>query len=244
MTTLCTRPGCRVRSRHTTDCPDTNRCGGCQPAHTDPGQLLCPTHITRAATDLDAVGTLYPHLLDALTHPPAGILAAGPIPGRSNHTRVSGTPAPAVPIDIDLLDLTADARPRTEPETGLLSVATVLDSWATDWRQQRSLRETRPGRTVAALTDWLTNRLPWATTSSARIGEFAVDIDQLHHQITRMLGLTELVHRLPAACPTCDRKALTRRNGHDRVECGHCQRIWTETEYQRLVGVLASTRVA
>jgi len=201
---------------------------------------LCPAHITRTATDLDAVGTLYPHLLDALAHPPAGILTAGPIPGRSNHTRVSGTPAPAVPIDIDLLDLTAPARARTEPETGLLSVATVLDAWVTDWRHQRGLRERRPDQHAAELAAWLTNRLPWATTNHPRIGQFAVDIGQLHNQVTRVLGLTELVHRLPAACPTCDRKALTRHNGHDRVECGSCGRIWTEDEYRRLVGVLAS----
>lgn len=69
--------------------------------------------------------------------------------------------------------------------------------------------------------------------------ELCVGVLQHHADSRRALGLTRLIHRLPAPCPTCDRMGLEREDGADFVLCRACGRLFTEDEYARLVLLLS-----
>jgi ribosomal protein L37AE/L43A len=64
---------------------------------------------------------------------------------------------------------------------------------------------------------------------------------QLVHRVRRLrqaLGETPLVHQLAAPCPTCDTRALIRRDGADKVECRMCGNAWPEARYALLARAL------
>lgn len=63
---------------------------------------------------------------------------------------------------------------------------------------------------------------------------------QLVRRAERAAGVDELVHRLPAPCPSCERMALVRDNGAEQVDCRACHRSWPESDYRRLTLILAS----
>lgn len=69
---------------------------------------------------------------------------------------------------------------------------------------------------------------------------FAVDLLRQSAAARRGLGLTRLVHRLPAPCPECDLMLLEREDGAEWVVCRGCRSRWDEATYTRLVLVLAS----
>lgn len=68
----------------------------------------------------------------------------------------------------------------------------------------------------------------------------ALTMLELHDRTRILAGRGELVHRLPAPCPRCDRLTLVRPNGKDHVECEACHHRWPESDYTRLCLVLAS----
>jgi transposase-like protein len=83
----------------------------------------------------------------------------------------------------------------------------------------------------------------WSLTSDwvERDGlEGALEMLRLHDLVRSVAGRTELVHKLPAPCPSCDRLALIRANGSSTIECEACHRRWTEQDYERLCLVLAA----
>jgi Zn ribbon nucleic-acid-binding protein len=68
---------------------------------------------------------------------------------------------------------------------------------------------------------------------------FGEELLATHLQLLKRTSRDRLIHRLNAPCPSCDMRALYREDGADGVDCGACERHWTEVEYQRLVYVLA-----
>jgi hypothetical protein len=63
-------------------------------------------------------------------------------------------------------------------------------------------------------------------------------------RVDRVLGLTELIHRLPLPCPRCDSVTLVRYDGDAFVRCTTCGSSWSEAEYRHLVRVLADEQRA
>lgn len=82
----------------------------------------------------------------------------------------------------------------------------------------------------------------WATAllSSSFAVRAGADAIALERRAERAAGVDRLVHRLPAPCPSCDRKALVREDGSEQVDCKACGRVWTEGDYRRLVVVVAA----
>lgn len=173
-------------------------------------------------------------------------------PGQSNGQRVSGSREAPVPLDLDVLDLTNDARhtsatpaARQHPEDqiGHDSIASRLDSWVLDWIDTLRLNESPPQPTVRRLTQWLTDRLDKACNEHPAIDDFA---DEMRRLRTTLRGATGQLEPQPehiaAPCPACDLITLIRRQGEDTVECGNpdCRRVLTLTEYHRWIGLVAA----
>lgn len=66
------------------------------------------------------------------------------------------------------------------------------------------------------------------------------DALQLERRAEQATGQARLTHRLPVACPDCDRRALVREDGSEQVDCRACGRSWPEADYRRLVLVLSA----
>lgn len=62
----------------------------------------------------------------------------------------------------------------------------------------------------------------------------AVELNDLHRKIRRMLGQTRIVQRLPTPCPWCDTAALVRDVGS--IECRDCGKLIDEMHYDWLAG--------
>lgn len=75
-------------------------------------------------------------------------------------------------------------------------------------------------------------------TPLAMAGPLVDDFDKCRARVDRVLGLVELVHRLPLPCPQCDAITLVRYDGDAYVRCLGCGSSWSEAEYQHLVLVL------
>lgn len=72
----------------------------------------------------------------------------------------------------------------------------------------------------------------------------AIEFCRLHDRAQQTLGLTDLVHRLPAPCPRCSTEdvtvmALVRENGGNEVYCRRCNASFPEDDYKRLTLILA-----
>lgn len=209
----------------------------------DTDYTVCRGCRLRLSTDLTDLPDLH-NLLPAVTH---RIDQLG--------QRVAGTPEPPAPVNIDVLDLLAGARignptlaARLHPEDllGQPSVASVLDSWVRDWREVRDAGERLPDPHVHHLATWLHTRLDWACDHHPAVDEFAHEIHDLTTRLRNLLALKRRVEVLQgAACPTCDTRSLfrtldPREGASDWIECGNCHRLWTDSEYDRLVTILAA----
>lgn len=66
---------------------------------------------------------------------------------------------------------------------------------------------------------------------------FGLDVLALAGRLRRVTGMDLLVHRLDAECPvqTCQRRALERPDGGDRIRCRACRNTWDEDHYELLV---------
>lgn len=158
---------------------------------------------------------------------------------RPINERVSGSGAATLNVYLDLMDRMV--RFVTGWDDGMAGLRT--------WRT----RKPRPGReavvdSVAELRrfgEWINTHDPDAADRS---GELA----RLHGLAERATKRDEMFIRLPAPCPTCDLRALVRREPYkaagdkaadpyrDHIECRGCGRIWHEDDYARLVLILAS----
>ncbi|MES2155863.1 MAG: hypothetical protein V4510_12075 [bacterium] len=168
------------------------------------------------------------------------------VPGQAQGQRVTGSREAPLPLRVDALDLGMPARAGQihddlGDQTGMPSVASVLDSWVRDWRDTRARGEAAPLPTVVTLARWLTDRLDWACDHHGAIDEFAGELHRLTRALRGTLGLYEVRPALlDAPCSRCDARALHRLPGEDRVECGACGRLLTEDEYGRWCGLLVA----
>jgi hypothetical protein len=174
---------------------------------------------------------------------------AGPI-GRSNQRRVSGSRHAPIPANLHQLDLTAQARQGSraphargvlgldKDQIGHLSIATELDTWVRDWREQLFADQHLPVPTVTTLVAWLQTRLGDACDRHEDIDEFAADIRQLRQLLHGALQLGPARKELcpGVACRSCDRVALYRDGA--AVQCGWCRQYYSEREYTDWVALL------
>lgn len=164
--------------------------------------------------------------------------------------RVSGTREAPLPLSVDVLDLTLDARAgalsrqgrelaaKFGDQVGRLSVATVLDGWVRDWCEKRG--EHLPVPTVATLARWLSDRLDWACDHHDAVDEFVADIRSLHGVLRSTTGdVAAPPKKLPAPCNACDHLTLFRHAGDAypvRCHWDGCGAALTEDEYTRWSG--------
>lgn len=85
---------------------------------------------------------------------------------------------------------------------------------------------------------------PYSTFEQRDGIDAALEFCRLHDRAQDTLGLTELVHRLPAPCPRCSTEdvavmALVRDNGGAEVYCRRCNASYAESDYKRLTLILA-----
>lgn len=91
--------------------------------------------------------------------------------------------------------------------------------------------------------------LPYSTFTQADGVDAAVELCKLHDRAQSTLGLTDLIHRLPAPCPRCSTAdvnvmALVRENGGHEVYCQRCNISYAEEDYKRLTLILADANPA
>lgn len=167
----------------------------------------------------------------------------------SGGPRVTGSREAPVPVDIDAIDLTMPARNAAatseakrwpDDQVGRVAVATILDQWTRDWRDEMAFAQSLPVPTVPVLAKWLSDRCQWACDRHNFVGEFAGEMRRLRAILRGALGLIEpeLAICDGVVCRDCDHYSLFRDAGY--VECGSCGLLYTEAEYQDWVRLLAS----
>lgn len=136
---------------------------------------------------------------------------------------------------------------RWTDQIGDLSVATQLDAWVRDWREQRGRGEGPPEPTVPVLARWLADRWEDACDNHPAVDEFALDVGELRGRLRAVAGLVEPREQqcVGVACPSCDLRTLWRlplNDGtmSDYVECKVCGHLLMPSEYERWVGQLAA----
>lgn len=172
-------------------------------------------------------------------------LAQRLVPTAGVGMRISGTPDPVAPMNLDIDAL-------------MSAIVWTLTVWEPPVREAARLPPMPDGavrggfavasavRVIAPRVDVLAALPPtwgfadgWAAGPVERDGVAAVDsLRELHRRARHVLGLTRLVHRLPGACSGCGLSALRRDDGSDTVRCDGCGRRWTHDDYQRYVGLL------
>lgn len=171
------------------------------------------------------------------------ILSAAPKTGKGQ-ARVSGSSEQSLGVSIPVLDLIGPARPGTVhdtfgDQTGMASVATILDSWCTDWAHLRGRGEARPLPTVPRLAEWLAKRLDWAVREHPALDDFASD---LHRTVAALRSANgdlpvEDDHKDGIECPRCDLMSLY--DTGDFIECVEssygCGKLLKPGEYAQWV---------
>lgn len=159
---------------------------------------------------------------------------------------VSGSREAPLPVRVDTIDLTLPAnvsplRPDRrgviwiDDQTGRVSAATILDTWARDWADGRGLGEYLPAATVPALAAWLANRTDWAGEHHPAIDEYAKEIRDLLGALRAAVGETSDKMRL-GPCPVmlddgpCG-AGLYGSPWVDIVECPRCATRWEKRQW-------------
>jgi hypothetical protein len=169
-------------------------------------------------------------------------------PGQNEAQRVTGSREAPIPLNVDVVDLSAQARnaqatdaakAHPEDQIGQVAVASILDQWARDWRDEMAFAQSLPVPTVPELARWLGNRVEWACDRHPAVDEFAAEMGRLRAVLRGVLGLSEPQAEFcdGVVCRKCDRYALYREG--DYVECDHCGLLYSEREYHDWVGLLA-----
>lgn len=161
------------------------------------------------------------------------------INGQSAGGRVSGSKERQLPIRVDPLDLAAPARNvwlLGEDQVGHISVASILDFWARDWREARGGRERLPDPYVPALAAWLLRRADDAMDSHPAIAEMWDDVRRLHGVLRVQLGLhpPRPVYLDGVPCRRCGAGTLWRMPESEYAsECAvpECRDLLTDEEY-------------
>lgn len=178
---------------------------------------VCHATLTRALRDL-------PDLLAHLVTAEDGRLApSAPVTGgRTSHTHAP-SPSPA----FDLLD----------EATNWIHAWVILYADHTGDTNPDLMPRDQAGIVHPTVTGSVTYLMHHATQLWASpVGhDFGQELLAETARITKAIGLDEPVQRLSGeACPSCDRKALIRRDGSARIECRHCHADWDESAYDHL----------
>lgn len=213
-------------------CPATDAEGNPrEPNWTAAGLQVCEGQYTRLERGLEVIPGQW------------SMLSAAPGSG-TGQARVSGTGEQPLGVRIPVLDLIGPANPGAVrdafgDQVGLVSVATVLDSWASDWADLRGRGESRPLPTVARLAEWLTDRLPWAAAHHPALADFAADVHRTVWALRAANGDLPAPddHKDGIECAKCDRMALY--DVADFIECAPdqngCGKLYKPSEYAQWV---------
>lgn len=167
---------------------------------------------------------------------------------QSNGQRVTGSREAPVPLNVDALDLalparvpeaSAEGRKHPEDQVGHPAVASILDQWCRDWRDEMAFAQSLPVPTVPELARFLINRCDWAADRHPAVDEFASEMGRLRAVLRGVLGLIEPPAEFcdGVVCRKCDRYALYRES--DYVECDHCGLLYSESEYEEWAALIA-----
>lgn len=180
--------------------------------------------------------------------PVAALLPSGSA-GRRVSAPTSGSREPAIPINVDAVDILAEARPASRrlmargalgldgDQIGHLSLATALDAWVRDWRARRRAGEGLPPATVYQMLQWLADRCAWGCDHHPDIASFAAELADYRVTIRGLLGLVDVPDwRKGVACRQCGAFALYRRvggpaDGRLMVECAACPALLEWQDY-------------
>lgn len=176
-----------------------------------------------------------------IADPVANALPTGPVKQAGNAPMVSGSHTAPVPVNIDLIDLTAPARhgslapiasPWPQDQTGHLPIATELDFWVRYIADQCG--ERLPVPTVPVLAVWLHDWSGWAWDHYPALDEMVVTVDRIARTLWAMTNPDRAPrpeHRT-ADCPACGEATLL--GDGERVWCTveDCGRVLTEDEYR------------
>lgn len=209
-------------------CPNTDRDGNPRdPNWAATGLQVCEGHYTRTEEALNVI--------------PRQFVMLSAAPGSGNgQARVSGSAEPTLGVRVPVLDLigpanTGGVRDQFGDQVGMVSVATVLDSWCSDWAGLRGRGEKRPLPTVPRLAEWLVKRLRWAAAEHPALQDFSADLHRTVWALRAANGDLPAPdeHKAGIECAKCDRMALY--DVGDFVECVPdsfgCGKLYTHSEY-------------
>lgn len=183
--------------------------------------------------------------------PLAAIHGVAPIPGQTNQPHVAGSRTPAIPINVDDVDLSAPARvpnptkeARKHPgdQVGHLSVATLLYEIVRDWRDTLWPDLHLPVPTVPELVAWLRagatldevgSRLDEACDRHPAIVSTAAEVNALRAALRDATGETDPRPRrwIGVACKRCKSvSTLAQQPGEEFIGCGSCGQLYSEAE--------------
>lgn len=171
------------------------------PAVTVRHETICPSCVVDVQRRLDEL----PHLRVALNSFLGGSMKA------ALESKVSNTPTPAVPLNLNAVVL---------QEAVDLAV-----EYAAGYRIQDLI--TQPAQEYRV----------WIKDVEQRVFLDGVDralaIRRIHQRVTDAVGLAPVFQRRAAPCPSCDLPLLGQWSGTSRVECKGCEASMTLTEYDK-----------
>lgn len=228
-------------TRHCVLCPRTHPDGTeREPNWAAEGLQVCEGHYARTECVLEVIPVQW------------SMLSAAPGSG-SSQARVSGSAEQSLGVRVPVLDLMGPAnlgavRDRFGDQAGYVSVATVLDSWCSDWAELRG--ESRPLPTVARLAEWLRDRLPWAVgevqlgRDGKRAGGGHPALDDFSQDLQRTAWALRAAngdlpgddeHKDGIECAKCD--MMTLFDVGDFIECitdkYGCGKLYKPSEYRQ-----------
>jgi hypothetical protein len=158
----------------------------------------------------------------------------------SSGVRVGGSTEPKLPIAVDDVDLTADARrasldiadtsPWPEDQIGHLAVASELDFWVRDIADLCG--DKRPVPVVPVLAMWLHERAGWAWDYYGALDEMVGQVERIARTLHAVVNPRRpRADPRAAPCPGCGEATLS--GDGERVTCcmQDCGRVLTEAEY-------------
>lgn len=231
-----------------------------------PGPPVCPGDAARLERDLLCLPALWDRLvcgddpvvderwtevLDAAGRPtgtlrrsdPTAALGAGDIPARSLNPAVSGSREAPLPINVDVLDLTATARAATplgdsRDQIGYLPVTTVLDAWVRHVRDVLHPDFHLPPDTVEQLVKFLHRHLEQTLDELTDVlPELATQLRGLGAAMRVILRDVEPVPQplLGVRCEHCRTiSTLVPWPSGEYTECRTCGQLYTDAERQQL----------
>lgn len=183
----------------------------------------------RAATRGLLDGGCYQRLERTIAELPSALnwighhLAAGSVQGGEKISR--GRQESRPPIRVDVHD-------------ALVDVPEKLTSWCLLVCEERDLRG--PKSTPEALAVFLVAHLDWIA-AQLWVDAMAVELFEASRDLYVLAPWKPGRHRLREPCPAagCDVRALVRWDGDSVVKCEACGAVWSETDYERLMHILA-----